>query len=171
MELNKHKLELLNEAKVRGLCAAYSADLEGLLLRLILYCIKDDPSAAYKKFSRLTLDSKLKWAKKELKKHHPAKFKQHEKEFKSLSRFNEFRGQLLHCCIVWKDDTHNEFSVIDIKKIKGEWKIISVPYTKQDLAVRLDKFAKLIINFTNTTKDILQTVEAKYPELNKFCKA
>ncbi|MBI1783036.1 MAG: hypothetical protein HYR66_16975 [Sphingobacteriales bacterium] len=168
MQLSKSKTELLEEAKVRGLCAAVSADMEALLLRLILYCIVDKPNEAYRKFRHLTLGQKIRWAKKDLKEFYPKKFEQHKNDFENLSKFNEFRGQLIHCDIIWKDDTYNIFSVLDIRKIKNEWRIVPVQYSKHDVALKVSEFGKLIINFAQTTKNIIEEVENKYPELIKY---
>ena len=169
--LNKSQTELLEEAKIRGLCAAYSADMEALLLRVILYCIVDDPSVAYREFSKMTLGSKIHWAQKDLMKYFPDKYNTHEQDFKWLWQFNEYRGRLIHGDIIWIPNDFNNFYVMAIEEINGEWRITPVHHTRVDVVKKLAEFGKLIINFAETAKDIIQTVETKYPELNKSSQA
>jgi hypothetical protein len=170
-QLNKGQQELLEEAKIRGLCAAHSADMEALLLRLILYCIVDDPSVAYRKFSKMTLGSKILWAQKDLLKYYPEKHALHEQDFEWLWQFNDYRGRLIHGDIIWIPNDFNNFYVMAIEEINGEWKITPIHHTKVDVVKKLVEFGKVIINFANTAKDIIQIVEIKYPELNKSHKS
>ncbi len=156
---------MFEEAKIRGLCAAISADMESLLFRLILYCIIDDPSVAFREFSTMTLGGKLHWAQKDLKKYHHSKYLEHEEDFKWLWEFNKFRGQLIHCDFVWKDKTYNQFDVLDIQLINDEWRIVPITYTKQDVVKKLGDFGIMIKKFGETTLDIIEAVTQKYPNL------
>jgi hypothetical protein len=164
-QLNDSQYELFQESKIRGLCAAISADMEALLFRLILYCTIDDPAVVYRDFSKITLKKKIKWAERDIQTHYNEKYKLIRNEFEPLRLFNEFRGRLIHCDIIWKDQTYNEFSVLDIQKIDGEWRIVPIIYTKQQVVKRLAEFGKQIVNFAHITKDIIAIVEKKHPEL------
>jgi hypothetical protein len=166
-QLNKGQTELFEEAKIRGLCAAISADMESLLFRLILYCIIDDSQVAFREFSKMTMGGKIHWAQKDLKKYHNAKYLEHKEDFKWLWQFNGFRGQLIHCDFVWKDEGYNEFDVLDIQLVNDEWRIVPITYTKQDVAKRLGDFGQMIKKFGETTLDIIKVVTQKYPELIK----
>lgn len=170
MELNEKQLELLKESKVRGLCAAHSADMEALLFRLILYCSIDDPEAGGRDYTKLTLTNKIILARRDLKRNYPDRFLKHQKHFSALNKFNTFRGRLIHCDIVWDEKKPNDFKVLDVKKVNGEWRIIPIKYTIQDVAKKCADFGKLIIEFAHSTKDIIAIVAKKYPELNKASK-
>ncbi len=170
-QLNKGQEQLLKESKVRGLCAAHSADMEALLFRLILYCSIDDHEAANRDFTNMTLTDKIVLARVDLRKNYPDRFLNHKKHFASLNKFNKFRGRLIHCDIVWDETKPNEFKVLDVQKINGEWRIVPIKYTIQDVARKCADFGKLIIEFANSTKDIIAIVDKKYPELNKAAKS
>ena len=149
----------------------YSADLEALWLRIILYCIIDDPNAAFREFSKMTLGSKIRWAQIDLSNHYHEKYLQHEKDFEWLWQFNEYRGRLIHCDIVPIDEDFTNFYILDIQEIHGEWRITPIHHTKHDVAVKLGDFGKMIKKFAETAKDIIETVSQKYPELIKPAKA
>jgi hypothetical protein len=166
-ELNSGQMELLEESKIRGLCAAISADMESLLFRLILYCILNDPSVAFRDFGKMTMGGKIHWAQKDLKKYHNDKYLEHEEDFKWLWRFNEFRGQLIHCDFVWKDKDYYQFDVLDIQLINNQWRVLPITYTRQNVIKRLADFGQLIKKFGETTLDIIEVVTQKYPELSK----
>lgn len=165
------KDDLLQEAKVRGLCAAYSADMEALLLKIILYCIVGDASVAFREFRTMTLGSKLGWAQKDLSKYFPSKYADVAKHFDWLWQFNEYRGRLIHGDIQWIDNDYNNFYILDIQQINGEWRINPIHHTITDVGMKLADFGKLIIEFADTAHDIIQEVSKKYPELIKSAKA
>lgn len=165
--LNRSQRELLKEAKIRGICAAHSADMEALLFRLILYSSIDDQEAADRDFTNMTLTDKIILARVDLKKNYPDRFLKHQKHFAALNKFNKFRGRLIHCDIVWDENKDNEFRVLEVKKIKGEWRIVPITYTVKDVIKKCADFGKLIIEFAHSTKDIISIVAQKYPELNK----
>ena len=60
----------MQEIKIRGRYVCVCADLEHLLAKIIIYCDANNPTIT-RKFNRVKLDDKIKWAKKDLKKHHP----------------------------------------------------------------------------------------------------
>lgn len=162
---------LEEEAKVRGLFAAVSADIEALLLRIILYCIVDKPNVAFHNFKKMTLGGKLHWAQKDLKKYDKQRYLQHKEDFDWLFKFNEIRGQLIHCDIVWSNKDFSEFKIIDIQLVDGEWRIIPVLHTKKDLLTQLLKFRTVILKFAETCKEMIAEVNQKYPELSKSSKS
>jgi hypothetical protein len=170
-ELNNGQIELLEESKIRGLCAAISADMESLLFRLILYCIIGDPSVAFRDFGKMTMGGKIHWAQKDLKKYHREKFLAHEEDFKWLWQFNEFRGQMIHCDFVWKDKNYHQFDVLDIQLINDAWRVVPITYTNQDVIKKLADFGQMIKKFGETTLDIIEVVTQKYPELSKSSNA
>ena len=138
-------LFVLKEAKLRGICAAHSADMEALLFRIILYASIDDAEAAGRDFTKMTLNDKIILARRDLKKNYPQTFAKHQKHFNALNKFNTFRGRLIHCDIVWDDKKPNEFKVLDVKEIKGEWRIVPIPYTVQEVIKKCAEFGKRII--------------------------
>ncbi len=161
---------LEQEARVRGLVAAVSADMEALLFRLILYCSIDDPEAADRNFTKLTLTDKIILARRDLRKNYPERFEKHKKHFAALNKFNTFRGRLIHCDIVWDEKKEKQFSVLDVKLVNKKWKIVPIKYTLEEVARKCFEFGQLILEFAHSAKDIIAIVAQKYPEVNKSSK-
>ena len=86
---------LIEESKIRGVFAALSADIEALLLRIILYCIVDKPNEAFRNFKNLTSGKKLKWAKKDLEQYDNLRYQKRIKDFEWLKDFNKEERQII----------------------------------------------------------------------------
>lgn len=163
---------LEHEARLRGIVAAVSADMESLLLRLILYTIVDKPTEAFRNFKNLTMGKKLKWAEKDLKRFDMPRYLKHQQDFEELWEFNTLRGQLIHCIIRWPDEPNFfQFDIIDIQKIGEEWRMIPIRYTKLEVIQKVMGFRDLILRFAETCKDLIEEVHKKYPDLIRSSKA
>lgn len=169
--MTETQIQLVKETKLRGICAAHSADMEALLFRIILYASIDDPEADGRDLTKMTLNDKIILARKDLKKNYPKTFAKHQKHFNALNKFNTFRGRLIHCDIVWDEKKPNEFKVLDVRKVNGQWRMVPIKYTVQEVIKKCAEFGKLIIEFANSATDIIAAVAKKYPELNKASKS
>ena len=171
LQLTKAQQQFLNETKMRGICAAHSADMEALLFRIILYASIDDTEAADRDYTKMTLNDKIILARRDLKRNYPQTFTKHQKHFTALNKFNTFRGRLIHCDMVWNDKKSNEFKILDVKKIRDEWRIITIKYTMPEVIKKCVDFGKLILEFAESAKDIIAVVAQKYPKINKTSKS
>ncbi len=162
---------LEQEARIRGLFAAVSADIEGLLLRIILYCIIDKPNVAFHNFKNMTLGGNLQWAIKDLKQYDIKRYLKHKEDFDWLKKFNTIRGQLIHCDIIKHSKDFLEFTLIDIQLINKEWRIVQIKHTKLALLDQLFEFKKVILRLADTCKEMIEEVQFKYPDLIKVSKS
>jgi len=158
---------LEHEARIRGLFAAVSADMESLLLRFILYCIVDKPGVAFHNFKKMTLGGKIHWAIKDLKQYDNARYIKHKEDFDWLKEFNDLRGQLIHCDIIDNNSDFTEFTMMDIQLVEREWRIVQIKHTKENLLEQLMKFRMVILTMAETCKEMIEEVNHKFPELSK----
>jgi hypothetical protein len=171
MNATNDKRNLAENMLLRGMVAQVSADIEWLLLRIILYCIVDDPSVAVRKFNKMTLGDKISWAKKDLEKYYHDKYKQHEKEFTHLLSFNNLRKLFIHGEIKWDNNQYNSFKIYYLEWQNKKWRLKPTAFTKKEIALKVSEFGNTIISFAKTAKDIIEKVQEKYPDLTNSSNA
>jgi hypothetical protein len=163
----------LKEVNMRGACMTMSADMEALLLKIILYCIVDDPNATIRQFEGMMLGAKLQMAKGDLRKYHPKVFTKHSAEFKQMEKFTKLRGKLAHCQIMWDENGKDSswFYYIDIKKIKGEYRIIRPKLSVEYVGKKMDAFKKSIFNMAEVAQKMITEFNLKYPNFDSSSQA
>jgi hypothetical protein len=155
----------LKEVNIRGICMTMSADMESILLKIILYCIVDDPNATIRKFEEMTLGQKLNMAKLDLKKYHLPQFKKYLTEFKQMEKFVKLRGKLAHCQIEWDESEKDDswFQYIDIKKVKGDYRMIKVKLSVKEVQNKFDVFRINILKMSYVADEMIKNFNYKYP--------
>ena len=158
----------LKEVHLRGVCMVMSADMEALLLKIILYCIVDDPNATIRQFEGMMLGSKLNMAKQDLKKYHPKEFKKYAQDFKQMEKFSKLRGKLAHCQMMWDENKADSsfFYYIDIKKIKGEYRMIRPKLSIAHVTKKTDEFKQNILKMASVAQKMVEEFNNKYPEFS-----
>lgn len=159
----KGKRLFLEEAKIRGGFLNMSADMEHTLLRIILYCIVDDPTPVIRNFKNMTMGKKIKFAQHDLKKYHSELYKTLESDFKELWRINNIRGQVAHCKIIWDETDESFIDVLDIEKVDEQWRMVKTRFTKVQLGIEIENFRRLILRMAEVCQLMIDDFVRKYP--------
>lgn len=150
-QLPFNKWQILQEIKIRGRCIAASADLEFLLVKIIVYCDTKNPIIT-RKFKRIKFDQKIKWAKQDLKRHHPTIYKSLEKYLNQIYKLKKLRNDLAHNKIDF-DPNESDKSFILVREITfkdGENKLQTTTYTMKELDDALKEFREVIWEMVKT---------------------
>lgn len=164
-EITKHIFK--EEAKIRGVFLNMSADMEQTLLRIILYCIVDDPTPVLRNFKNMTMGRKIKFAQDDLKKYQPDLYKTLEEDFKELWRINAIRGQIAHCNFIWDETDTSFLDILDIDLIEKEWRFIKIRYTRVQIVEEVEKYRKLILRMAHVCQFMIDDFNHKYPDFKK----
>lgn len=155
----------LKEVNMRGTCMTMSADMEGLLLKIILYCIVDDPHATVRKFKGLMMGKKIEMAEADLKHYHPDEYSEREEDFKVMWEFNRIRRILAHCLIMWDEEEKSTeyFYYVDMIEEQGIYRMVRPRMTMKEVLDKIDAFKKSMLKMAFFTQKLIEDFNHKYP--------
>lgn len=168
MELNIGQMQYLEEAKLRGLVMASSADLEMLMLKIILCVISDEPNDPIRKFRTLPLEQKIAMLKHDLKLYKLDLYKKHIKSIRQLEKIKSFRNKLAHCKIEWNMKDTSYFNILIITDVKGKEKPQLIKMAYDEYYKKLKQIRSVIMDLLDLCRNIETEFNQKYPDLIKL---
>ncbi len=155
----------LKEINLRGMCMVMSADMEALLLKIILYCIVDDPNATIRKFKGMMMGSKIEMAEKDLKQYHPEEYTKYEDDFKIMWEFNKLRVILAHCLIMWDEEKKSTdfFYYTELIKEQENYRMVRYKMLIQVVIDKLESFKGSIFKMACMAQRMIDEFNHKYP--------
>jgi hypothetical protein len=153
----------VTEIHLRGDIATMGADLELLILRIILYCIIDTPQTITRKYKKMTLGTKVKNMLHDLKKHKPHLSRKYSLTLKKLRNIVTFRNKLIHQRIEWEKDQKSYFFLIKIADSKGEETASLERMTMQEYKTQMKITRETIMELTELSKEIEKAFHLKFP--------
>lgn len=156
----------LEEIKLRGHVMAMSADLEFLLLKIIVACLADAPNEIAREFKTLPLEAKVAMLRHDLKKHQLALYNKYLKAIKSLDKIKTFRNKFAHCKIEWdkKEKDVSFFYILIISDVKGKEKPQLIKMTYAEFYKKTEKMRATIMELLELCKEIETEFLHKYPD-------
>ena len=159
------QLRFLDEIKLRGHVMSMSADLEFLLLKIIVACLADVPSEIAREFKTLPLEAKIAMLRHDLKKHQIDLYNKYIKSIKSLDKIKTFRNKFAHCKIEWdkKEKDVSFFYILIISDVKGKEKPQLIKMTYLEFYRKTEQLRAAILGLLELCKEIETDFLKKYP--------
>ncbi|HEY0221153.1 MAG TPA: hypothetical protein VGC58_02950 [Candidatus Paceibacterota bacterium] len=163
-ELTKEK-----EVNLRGYVIMLSADLEFVLLKVIVACLADVPNEKARQFKSLPLEAKITMLKHDLKKYFPKHYLKYHETIKDLERIKKFRNKFAHCKIEWdKKKDVSFFYILIISEVKGLEKPQLVKMSYNEYNKNSTKMLKVIFSLTKLCTEIEAKFKSSYPHYFNF---
>jgi hypothetical protein len=169
IELNFSQFTLFEEIKLRGNVMVLSADLEFLLLKIIVACLADVPNEKAREFKTLPLEQKIVMLKHDLKNHKIDQYNKFLPSIKKLDKIKTFRNKFAHCKIEWdkKEKDISFFYILIISDVKGKEKPQLIKMTYTEYWKKSEQMRAVLMDMLELCKEIEDDFYAKYPDFFK----
>ncbi len=159
----------LEEIKLRGHVMSMSADLEFLLLKIIVACLADVPNEIAREFKALPLEAKIAMLRHDLKKHKSDLYNKYILSIKRLDKIKTFRNKFAHCKIEWdkKEKDVSFFYILIISDVKGKEKPQLIKMTYTEFYKKTEQMRANIMELLELCKEIETEFILKYPDFFK----
>jgi len=166
MNLTFEQSRFLEEIKLRGQVMTMSADLEFLLLKIIIACLADIPTAKAREFKTLPLEAKIVMLKHDLKKYKNEQYKKYLSTIKKLDKIKIFRNKFAHCKIEWdkKRKDVSFFYILIISDVKGKEKPQLIKMNYSEFQQKTEQMRLVIMSLLELSKEIENEFFLKYPD-------
>lgn len=163
------QLRFLDEIKLRGHVMAMSADLEFLLLKIIVACLADAPNEIAREFKTLPLEAKIAMLRHDLKKHQIGLYNKYLQAIKRLDKIKTFRNKFAHCKIEWdkKENDVSFFYILIISNVKGKEKPQLIKMTYLEFYRKTEQMRVTIMELLELCKEIETDFLHRYPNFFK----
>jgi hypothetical protein len=161
------KWKIVQEVKIRGRYVCACAELEFLLAKIIIYCDTNNPTVT-RKFNRIKLDNKIKWAQRDLKKHHPQIFRRVNPFLDKIYKLKKIRNNIAHNSIEFdiKELDKSFISVREFVYKDNENKMEITKYTMDELDKYLFEFKAVTIELIKTWMVLVKDYSFKNPSFS-----
>lgn len=161
----------IEEIKLRGRVMTMAADLETLLLRVILYCVIESPVDIVLEYKRMTLEVKICKAKEYLFRFHPEKLKEYLLPIKKLNKIALFRNKFAHCKIEWNEKDTSYFNLLIISDKNDRESLSLIKMTYIEFEERLENMRQTMLSLGEMAESIETAFNEKYPNFFKVSQA
>lgn len=163
------QLMMFEEIKLRGQVMVLSADLEFLLLKIIVACLADAPTEKAREFKTLPLEAKIAMLKHDLKKYKNDQYIKYLPAIKKLDKIKTFRNKFAHCKIEWdrKEKDISFFYILIISDVKGQEKPQLIKMTFSDFHKKTEQMRATIMELLELCREIETDFLSKYPAFFK----
>lgn len=162
-QLSFIQLRMLDEIRLRGHVMMLSADLELLLLKIILACLADTPNEVARKFKSLPLEAKIAMLKHDLKIHGNEYYKKYIGSINKLDKIKNFRNKFAHCKIEWDNKDISYFKILIISDVKGKEKPSLIKMTHTEFAKKTEQIRQILLDLVELYKEMEDEFNKKYP--------
>lgn len=156
------------EVNIRGRYLRFSAEVEGLMTKCIVYLneVKTKKTGIEEDidFNNFTFFKKEEKFKKLLEFIYSDLYETNNDLFGSLSSFREMRNKMAHCYFTWDESDLSTVTIWDLedKKTKPH-KIIPTQYKIQEISNALTNSMNEILNMNTLAKEIIKRVTPEIP--------
>lgn len=155
----------LEEIKLRGHVMMMSADVEFLLLKIIVACLADEPHVTARTFKSLPLEQKIAMLRHDLKMYQRTLYDEYNETIKKLEKIKTFRNKFAHCKISWdkKQSDLSFFYILIISEVKGSEKPQLIKMTYSEFYTKTEQIRQVILTLAELYKKMEDNFLEKYP--------